>query len=227
MPPTDLSTKRIVVTGAGGRLGSRMVQRFAAAGAHIEALVTSEEEAGRVPDVSGGPGSANVFLADVTRESSVDECFRSIQAKGGHVDALVHTVGMWAGGPLLETTQDDWDLMMRVNLTSTFLCFREACRLMQRHGGTIIGISSRQGADRGVEWQSAYSATKAGVVRLVESLAAEFSESGVRCHAIAPSTILFDEEGEGVQASDIIELAAFLIGGGGALSGATIRAYGC
>jgi len=226
MPLAALSSKRIVVTGGGGRLGSRMVEHFVAWGAQVVALVVSEVEADRVPMKAGPRGPVTVLRADLTSEASVVGCFGEIREAFGAIDALVHTVGMWSGSPLLETTQEDWDLMLRVNLTSTFLCFREAARLMQEGGGTLIGISSRQGADRGVAWQAAYSATKAGVVRLVESVAAEFSENGIACHAIAPSTILFEEEGDGVQANEIISLAAFLISSGGAMTGTTIRAYG-
>ncbi len=226
MASIDLSSKRIVVTGGGGRLGSRMVEQFAQNGARVVALVITEEEAGRVPVGSAPEGVVTVKRLDITSEPSVESCFSEIGERIGSINALVHTVGMWSGSPLIETRLEDWDLIFQVNLTSTFLCFREAARLMQADGGTLIGISSRQGADRGVAQQAAYSATKAGVVKLVEAAAAEFAEDGIRCHSIAPSTILFDDNGEGVPAADIIELAAFLIARGASLNGATIRAYG-
>lgn len=219
----DLDSKCIVVTGGGGRLGSRMVEAFAKGGARVTALVVSDQEAARVPHVT--TGEVSVRLTDVIDEDSVATTFRDIAIEVGSIDALVHTVGMWSASPLLETTREAWDLMLRVNLTSAFLCFREAARQMNG-GGALIGISSGQGADRGVAEQAAYAAAKAGIVRLVESAADEFRTLRISCHAIAPSTILFDEQGEGVSASEIIELAAHLIVRGQALSGATLRAYG-
>ncbi len=220
---SNLASKRIVVTGGGGRLGSRMVERFASWGGQVVALVVTEEEAARVPANDRHP--VDTVRVDVTSEAGVIACFDEIASRHGRVDAIVHTIGMWSGAGLLETSKDDWDLILRVNLTSAFLCFREAVRHMGP-GGTVIGISSRQGADGGVAQQAAYSAAKAGVVRLIESMAAEFADANITCHAIAPSTILFEEEGEGVQATEIIDLAAYLIRHGGALSGATVRAYG-
>ncbi len=203
-----------------------MVERFGACGGRVVAIVMSDEEASRVPVSSSPPGAVSVKDADLTTEPGAVACSREIERDLGGIDALVHTVGMWSGGPFLETTQKEWDLMARVNLTSAFLCFREAARLMQSSGGTLIGIASRQGADQGVAEQAAYSAAKAGVVRLVESVAAEFTDVGIACHAIAPSTILFDETGEGVRSEEIIDLAMYLIDCGSALSGSTLRAYG-
>ena len=224
MDRIDLTSKRIVITGGGGRLGAHMVEEFADRDADVVALVVSDAEARRVPQVSGG--SVTIKRADLIVESSVVACFEEIGDEFGRIDALVHTVGMWSASPLLQTTQEDWDLMLQVNLTSTFLCFREAVRLIKSGPGTLVGISSQQGVDGGVAEQSAYSAAKAGVARLVESVAAEFGSRDIFAHAIAPSTIRFDGEGEGVHARDIVDLVAYLIVHGAALSGSTLRAYG-
>jgi NAD(P)-dependent dehydrogenase (short-subunit alcohol dehydrogenase family) len=220
----DLVDKRIVITGAGGRLGSRMVRKFSSAGGEVVGIVVSDEEAERVPQGSGAP--VVVKRVDVLDEQSVIDCYKGIGDELGEIDALVHTIGMWSASPLLKTSAADWDLMLRVNLTSAFLSFREAVRIMNPAGGTLIGISSRQGADGGAAQQPAYSAAKAGVIRLLESVAGEYADARVSCHAIAPSTILFEEEGDGVQAADVIEVAGFLITKGRALTGATIRMYG-
>ncbi len=218
----DLTGKVTVVTGGGGRLGSRMVTGLAGAGSEVVALTASAEEAERVPKGHG----VTVLIADLTVENEVSECFGKIRDRFGPIDALIHTVGMWSGQPFLETSQADWERMLRVNLTSAFLCFREGTRLMSSGSGTIIGIASRQGADRGVAQQTAYSASKAGIVRLVEGVAEEFSGLGVAAHAIAPSTILFDGGGDGVAAADIVSYCAFLILHGASLSGETHRMYG-
>lgn len=217
----------VIITGAAGRLGSYVVDRFAEEGAAIAAVVLDDEEARSVelPD----DDISRTFVADTTDEEAVGEAFDRIGANYDHVNALVHTVGGWDACPLLQTKLVDFDGLVRLNLHSAFLCFREAARLMQRRGGRLIGFASGQGADAGVSEQIAYSAGKAGVVRLVEAVADEYNGTGLTAHAIAPSLILFDgEEGdEGTHASQIADLCVYLCtDAGDALNGAVLRTYG-
>ena len=222
MSANNLGEAVVVVTGAAGRLGGRMMQGFAGEGATVAALV-------RDPSRLSGSAAGQVFKADVTNEDEVVAGFQQIGETFGAIDALVHTVGAWAGSPFLDTSLGDWEKIVRVNLTSTFLCFREAARLMQGRGGRLIGIASGQGADRGRARQGGYSASKAGLIRLVEAVAEEFDGAGITAHAIAPSTILYDEPADqkGVAVSDLVDLALYLCGPAGAsLNGDTLRAYG-
>lgn len=221
MNDQNLDGKVVVITGGTGRLGERMVRGFAGRGAIVATL-------DRMPPPEGLPGSCHAFQVDVTDEDAVEQVFAQIPETCGPVDALVHTVGTWAGQPFLDTALDDWQRLLTLNLTSTFLCFRAAARQMQGRGGRLIGIASGQGADGGVAQQAAYSASKAGVVRLVEAVAAEFEGTGLTAHAIAPSTLLFDDSSDdGVPAGDIVKLALYLCTpAGAALNGATLRAYG-
>ncbi len=222
MSANNLGEAVVVITGASGRLGARMMQRFADHGATVVVI-------DRNPDRLPGDLPAQVFRANVTDETETVAVFQEIGQRFGHIDALIHSVGMWAGKPFLETSLDDWELIMRVNLTSTVLCFREAARLMQGRGGRLIGIASGQGADKGRAKQAGYSASKAGVIRVVEAVAGEFAGTGITAHAIAPSAILFDEapDQKGVPVSDFVDLAVYLCSPAGAsLNGATLRAYG-
>lgn len=223
----NLNGKIVVVTGAAGRLGRHLVQQFAQDGAIIVALVRSEDEAHSIPFPEEAEGWA--FPVDVTDEVMLTACFEQIARQFGRVDVLVHAVGGWAERPLLETSLEEWDALLRLNLHSTFLCFREAARLMEGRGGRLIGIAAGQGADRAVARQGAYAAAKAGLIRLVEAVAAEFAGTGITAHAVAPSTILFDEadEAPGVRAEEIVALCRYLATpAGAALNGATLRAYG-
>jgi len=213
--------KTIVVTGAGGRLGRRFVEGFLADGATVAAINRSDR---------GLPTGDRVhpFLADLTDEDAVIETFAQIRAQRGRVDALVHAVGMWEGRPLLDTSLADWDKVLSINLTSAFLCTREAVRQMQDAGGRIVLIASGQGVDRGRGEQAAYSASKAGVLRLAEAVTDEFANAGITAHILAPSMILFDDtDAAGVSADHLVALAKDLCGDlGAAVNGATIRAYG-
>lgn len=227
MAAHDLEGQLVVVTGAAGRLGRHVVRHLAQAGATLAVLDLDAAA------LHGVAETAHPFAADATREASVQRAFGEIEAQLGVPDALVHTVGTWGAAPLAETALEDWQQLVDLNLTSAFLCFRAAARLMQkRPEGTparLVGIASGQGADRGAAEQGAYSAAKAGVVRLVEAVAAEYAGTGLTAHAIAPSTILFDgvDAQKGVRPERLAALCAYLLTpAADALSGATLRAYG-
>lgn len=219
MISSDLSGKTVLVTGAGGRLGRVVAQRLLGAGARVVGLDAQEPE--------GLPERVVVHTADLTDERAVQDAFEAVEREAGAPDALVHTVGMWAGSPFAETPLADWQQMMAVNLTSLFLCFREAARRMG-DDGRLVAIASRQGADGGVAEQAAYSAAKGGVVRLVEAVAAEY-DGRITAAAIAPSTILFggEEGAAGVSVEAVADLCVYLCGDGGLVhNGTVLRAYG-
>lgn len=221
MPATDLTGTTVVVTGAGGRLGTVLAQTLLDAGATVAGLDAHPTDS--------APDGVVMRVADLTDETAVAEAFEAIEKETGSIGALVHTVGMWDGQPFAETALADWQRMMDVNLTTSFLCLREAARRMAVRGGRIVGIASRQGSDGAVAQQGAYSVSKAGVMRLVEAIAAEY-DGHITAAAVAPSMILFggeDEDAKGVAVEDIAALCAYLCGDGGAIhNGTVLRAYG-
>ena len=221
---TNLTGKTIVLTGAFGRLGRILTRRLIADGATVAGLDA------RTADPVVNSDRLHLFKADLTDEASVNEAFDAVRDAVGPADGLIHTVGMWSGQPFAETSLDDWETMLQVNLTSAFLCFRAAVRQMEASGsnaGRLVGIASKQGADRGVAEQAAYSASKAGVVRLVEAVAAEYAEAGITAAAVAPSTILFDGSGDGVSAEQVAAVCAYLCTDEGAAhNGSVVRTFG-
>ncbi len=228
METHTLTHKVVVITGAGGRLGQQLIRRFAQEGACLAAVVRTAEQARQLQLPEGAEGAT--FHAELADEAQVAACFGKIWDRFGYVDMLVHAAGMWAERPFLEMTLDDWRAMLDANLTSTFLCFREAARLMRgRSGGRLIAFASMQGADRGRARQAAYSAAKGALVRLVEAVGGELAAQGITAHVIAPSVIQYDEggEGSGVAAAELAELCVYLCTpAGAALNGMVIRAYG-
>ncbi len=223
--PSDLSGKTVLVTGAFGRLGRVLTRRLLEDGATVAGIDAQSAD----PIVASD--RLHLFKADLGDEAAVARAFAEVAEAVGPPDALVHAVGMWDGTPFAETSLEAWERMLRVNLTSAFLCFREAVRRMAVRpgsGGRLVGIASQQGADGGVAEQAAYSASKAGVVRLVEAVAAEYAGTGITAAAVAPSTILFGERaGAGVPAEEVAALCAMLCSDEGAAhSGTVVRAYG-
>lgn len=221
---TDLSGQTILLTGAAGRLGRVLAPRLAAAGARVAAADITPPDAAHQ--------SITTFTADVASEPDTERLFREIDQRVGPLDALIHTVGSWAGAPLAETPLADFEAVLRTNLTSAFLCFREAVRHFRRHDrpGRLVALASRQGLVGGAAEQPAYSAAKAGVVRLVEATAAECAAHGISAAAVAPSMILFGDEPagtEGVSAERIAALCAYLASPAGRdHSGAVLAAFG-
>lgn len=222
MTAPDLSSTVIALTGAGGRLGRVLARHLRKAGATVAGLDA------QVPD--DPPEGVRIFQADLTDEAAVADALSRVEDEVGPLGGLIHTVGMWAGTPFVETELADWQQMLDVNLTSAFLCFREATRRMApSRTGRLVAIASKQGADGGVAEQAAYSVSKAGIVRLVEAVAAEYGGQ-ITAAAVAPSTLLFggeDEEAEGVSVEAVAALCVYLCGMGGTThNGTVLRAYG-
>lgn len=213
--------KTIVVTGAAGRLGREIVARARKKGMTVAAAVLNELEARQIPE------GVATFEINVTNEASVREGFAGIQDYLGDFDGLIHTVGAWGMTPLLKTELAEWQKLMALNLTSTFLCFRDAAR-HTRPGGALVAISAGQGVDRGAAGQSAYSAAKGGVARLVESVGAELADRGIRTLAVAPSTILFDPNSteRGVHVAEVARACLSAFGTPPPATGSVFRVYG-
>lgn len=215
---SDLHGRIVLVTGASGRLGRVVVHALAGTGARVVAIDRQPYE--------GDAPAGLAITADVTNEADVAAAFARVTDELGTPWGVIHTVGMWDGGLLAETPLDGWRQVLDLNLTSAFLCVREAARTMAH--GRVVGIASRQGADRAPAQQAAYAASKAGLIRLIEAASAEHDD--LACVAVAPSMILFGDEPEGtagVPAEAIADLCVRLCGDAGAVhDGTVLRAYG-
>lgn len=222
-----MSSPPLVVTGANGRLGRRLVDTLDAHESYrIVPVVRTSDQAARLERELSGIDA--VYSADVTERASVSRCLRRISDEYGSVYGVVHAVGAWAETPVEEGDPEAWISLLEVNLTSTYLVFRAVLRHLEGEG-RLIAFTSQQGADRGEGGQSAYSAAKAGVLRLVESVSRETRDE-VSVHAVAPSFIRFDSgeaSPEGVEPERIVETCRFLLGPNGpAFDGQVLRAYG-
>ncbi|RLT46473.1 MAG: SDR family oxidoreductase [Chloroflexi bacterium] len=207
----------VVITGSNGRLGSVLAAGFLTEGYRVVGL-----------DLPGNETKAWPLIeVDVSSAESIEAAFSEITMRFGVPNSVIHTVGMWGMSPFKETTLQAWNLMLNLNLTSSFLVFRQAI-LSMGEKGSLIGIVSRQGAVRGAGQQGAYSASKGGLVRLVEAIGAEYEGSDLHVHAIAPSTILF-ETGQkgGIQATQLLSYCLMLAGDEGRQSnGKILEAFG-
>ena len=190
---SDLTNKVALVTGASRGIGQAVAQSLAAAGAHV--VLTARSEAG-LREVSqavrDAGGTASWHVADVAREEDVGALFAAVDAEADQLDILINNAGVGEFGPLHELSLAQFDRVIDTNLRGTFLCCREAMRRMiPRRRGTIINIASVVGF-KGYPRQSAYTASKHGVMGITKSLAAEAREYGIRVSAVLPGGVNTD-----------------------------------
>ena len=196
----ELKDKTIAITGGGRGLGAAMALRLARAGCKLALIDLDEATLGEIADAcreAGSPGVAT-WCANVASEPDVERVFQEIVAHFGALDGLVNNAGITRdaltlkyrdGDQVGKMSMEQWQLVIDVNLTGTFLCGREAAAKMIELGckGCIINISSISRA--GNMGQLNYSATKAGVAAMAVVWAKEFARYGLRAAAIAPGFI--------------------------------------
>lgn len=177
-------SKTVLVTGAAGALGESVVVRFVAGGWRVVAVDVSERRLERLLEVAP-QGVVVAREADLTDAGSVRELFDT----AGTPASVVHLVGGFRYAPLAELSDDDWRFLWTVNVETSFLVFRQAARRFADAGGGSLVAVSAPAALVGEAGVGGYAATKAAVLRLVESLAREMSAFGGRANAVLPGTM--------------------------------------
>ncbi len=186
-----LENKVALVTGAGGGLGGATAKRFAREGAKV--LCSDLDEAKLavvVAEIEAAGGEAEAIRVDVTK---ADDCARQVVEtvrRFGRIDTVVTSAGVGFHKLSLDTTEADWERVLRINLTGSFLTAQAAARRMveQAAGGRIIMLGSISG-QRGNMGGVAYGASKAGIMHVCKVMAVELSAAGVMVNAIAPGPI--------------------------------------
>jgi 3-oxoacyl-[acyl-carrier protein] reductase len=178
------------VTGGGRGIGRSISLRFALEGAHVLVADILEGEAAAVADeITGAGGNARAFVVDVTDARRIQQMVEAAVESWGRIDVLVTCAGVGLTKLMLDTTLDEWQRVLRINLTGVFLCCQTVARVMVRQGsGRIINIASLSG-QRGGTGRSAYGASKAGVTALTKVMAVELAPHGICVNEIAPGPV--------------------------------------
>jgi NAD(P)-dependent dehydrogenase (short-subunit alcohol dehydrogenase family) len=189
-----LAGKVAIVTGAGSRgpgvgNGKAAAILFAREGARVLCVDREPERAEETAALIRREGGAAVaHAADVTRAEACDAMVAAAVARWGGLDVLHNNVGIESRKDLLETSEEEWDRVLEVDLKTMFLATRAAVpRMIERGGGSVVCVSSVAGL-RG-HGRTAYAAAKAGVIGFVQSVAVQLGPQGVRINAIAPGTV--------------------------------------
>jgi NAD(P)-dependent dehydrogenase (short-subunit alcohol dehydrogenase family) len=179
------------VTGGGSGIGRAIALAFAKVGAYVAVLDRDAVAGAEVAaEISAGGGKAEAHPLDVSDAAAVDRVFAAIFARHGRLDVLVNSAGIAIRKPALDLPPADWERVMAVNATGSFLCARAAARHMLEGGaGRIVNIASIMGFSGGIYPNVAYQTSKGAVVNLTRALAVEWARQGIRVNAIAPTYI--------------------------------------
>ncbi|HRX60222.1 MAG TPA: SDR family oxidoreductase [Candidatus Competibacter sp.] len=181
-----------LITGGGRGIGAATAEALARKGAHV--IVASRTEAELIATVTrlraAGLGASWQVL-DVADDAAVDAAFDRIAAEFGRLDMLVNNAAIIASGAFTEMTMADWDRLMAVNLRGAVLCARQAFRLMQERGGSIVNVSSLGGVPGTEKFPgyAAYTVSKFALTGLTEALAAEGKACNIRVNGVAPGAV--------------------------------------
>ncbi len=187
----SLSGRVAAVTGGGSGIGLAGAQALAQAGARV-VLLDRNPVAADILATLGTTAEHFSVVADVGDEASLEAAFQAVVDRAGGIDILVNSAGTAIRRPAVELSVADWDTVVNVNMTGTFLAARIAARHMIAAGtrGAIVNVSSIMGFSGGGLYPNiSYQATKGAIVNMTRALAVEWAPNGIRVNAVAPTYV--------------------------------------
>jgi len=203
-PQGRLAGKVSIITGGATGIGRATALAFAEEGAKVSILDIQVEEGQKtVQMIRDAGGEAMFFEADVTKAAQIDSAFDHAVEAFGPYNVLFNHAGSIIVKPLHETTEEEYDWLMDLNVKSAFLVCRRAVKEMSKTGGGSIVITSSIAAELGYALESVYCMSKGAVLQLARTISTEYRDAGIRCNAVCPG---FVETAHGLK--EIAELDA-------------------
>ena len=191
----DFTGKVAVVTGASRGIGFAAAEAFLARGAKLAVCATNEASINKAKSLlTEKYPQAEIFAmaADVSKAQDCDKFISGAAQHFGRIDILVNNAGITRDTLLIRMGEDDWDAVLNVNLKGAFLMAKAAAKIMiKQKSGVIINMSSIVGLN-GMPGQANYSASKAGIIGLTQSMAKELASRNIRVNAVAPGFVKTD-----------------------------------
>ncbi len=199
-----LKGKVAVITGGATGMGRATALAFSEQGAKVSIFDIQEEEGLKTVQMIRNAGGEAIFVkADVTKADQIDRAFDDAVKAFGPYNVLFNHAGTIIVKPLDETSEEEYDFLMDVNVKSAFLVCRRAVKEMGENGGGSIVITSSIAAELGYALESVYCMSKAAVLQLSRTISTEYRDRGIRCNAVCPG---FVETAHGLK--EIAELDA-------------------
>lgn len=184
--------KNVLVTGATGAIGSAIAEAFAKNGYNVALHTFSKPDTAKkkAEDLCGNFGIKTFSVkADVSKQSDVVAMFETLEKDFGKIDILVNNAGVSLVSMICDTSEEDFDRVMDINLKGAFLTSKEAIKnMVHNKWGRIINVSSVWG-NVGASCEAVYSASKAGLVGFTKAMAKELAPSGITVNAVSPGLI--------------------------------------
>jgi NAD(P)-dependent dehydrogenase (short-subunit alcohol dehydrogenase family) len=227
----------VIVTGAGGNLGSALAREFARRSVRLVCVEHNSDALEKLADsLPASDDILHIGGLDLADLASCQEAVEKTLAKFGRIDALANTVGGFQMGPVGETGMNQWEQLFRMNARTAYAISAAVLKPMQHAGyGRIVHIAAAPGLKANAN-QAAYAASKAAVIRLTEAIAAENRDKRITANCILPGTIDTPQNRSAmpnantsnwVQPTDIAKLIGFLVSpAAGLVTGAAIPATG-
>lgn len=189
-----LSNKVAIVTGSGRGIGRAIALKYAQEGADVVVtdLRIDESVEAFVQELKTLGVRAKAYASDASNFDAAHDLIKQVVEDFGRIDVLVNNAGITRDGLMMRMTEEQWDLVINVNLKSAFNMIHAVTPvMMKQRGGSIINMASVVGVS-GNAGQTNYSASKAGMIGLAKSIAKELGSRGIRANAIAPGFIITD-----------------------------------
>ncbi|MCV0394333.1 MAG: SDR family oxidoreductase [Rhizobiaceae bacterium] len=185
-----LANRIAIITGGGSGIGREACKLFAAEGATV--IVADRDEAAAeavASEIAAANGKAEAVAVDVSREGEVKSMIEQTEAVHGRIDILVNNAGYGFAGTVVDSSEEDWDRLMAVNVKGVFFGCKYAIPVMAKNGGGAIVSTASAAANIGIHNRAAYVASKGAVAALTRAMAIDHVEDGVRINAVCPGTI--------------------------------------
>ena len=177
----DLKGKTALLTASGQGIGKATAKAFSEAGAYVIATDINSESLSSLTDVVN-----ETHILDVTDKNEIKDLVTSIK----HPNILFNCAGIVHNGTILESSDNDWDMAFSLNAKAMYHMIKEVLPIMITNGGgSIVNIASVASSTKGIINRFIYSASKAAVLGITKSIAADYIAAGIRCNAICPGTI--------------------------------------
>ena len=183
----SLDGKVALVTGGASGIGRATAQRYLEAGASVVVADLAQDAVDAVADELGGAAAG--VACDVSDTEAAATAVAATVERFGRLDVLANIAGVLRFEHTHEVTDDEWDLVIGVNLTGTFKMTRAALPVMLDQGSGSILNTTSSAAFRASVWASAYGASKAGVLGFTKAIAVEYGRQGIRCNCVAPAGV--------------------------------------